>query len=79
MDRFLVRHVLERAGDVERQREKLLEAERAAPANQPPQRRTLEMLDDEMRHRPVEHRVEAADDHGVRQSVEDLGLLAQLA
>ena len=73
------RHVVQRGRDVHREREELLERERVALVDQRPQRRALEELDQQVRVAPVEHRVEAADEHGVGERGERLGLAAQLA
>ena len=73
------RHVVQRGRGVHREREELLERERVALVDQRPQRRALEELDQQVRVAPVEHRVEAADEHGVGERGERLGLAAQLA
>ena len=61
------------------ERDQLHERERRLRLEQPAQRRALEVLDEQVRLRPVEHRVEAAQDHGVRERRERLGLQREVA
>jgi hypothetical protein len=63
---------------VQPERDQLLQREPPFGAQEPPQRRALEVLDEQVRARPVEDRVEAAQDHGVRERVERLRLAGQV-
>jgi len=47
-----LRHVLQGAGDVGRQRQQLLQRDRAVATDQPPQRGTVEVLDQQVRPGP---------------------------
>ena len=69
---------MERGGDVRGQRQHLLQRQAPVAADEAPERRALQVLDEQMGMLAVEHGVEAADNHGVRQSIQRLGLLGQL-
>ena len=79
MGHALGAHVVQGRGDVERQRQQLLEGQGAAPLDQPPQGRALEVLDQQVRVRPVEHGAEAAHDHRMGEALERVGLQAKVA
>ncbi len=61
---------MQRRGRVQREREQLLGRERAVAVEQLAQRRAFEVLEQQVRERPVEHRVEGADDGRVAEPLE---------
>ena len=74
-----VRHVLDRRRDVQCERNELLDRQRPAAADERAQRRALEVLDQHVGMRSGKHRVVPADEHGMGERLERLGLLAQRA
>ncbi len=70
---------MQRRGRVQREREQLLGRERAVAVEQLAQRRAFEVLEQQVRQRPVEHRVERADDRRVAEPLERGGLGGEVA
>ena len=60
------------------QGKELLERRRTASLDQPPQSGAFQVLEQHMWVWAVQHRVESAHDHGMRERREHLGLLAQV-
>ena len=75
----LGREVVQHRHDVQRERQQLLRGEHAVALDEVPERRSLEVLDQQMRVRRLERDVEAADEDGMREPREDLALAFELA
>jgi hypothetical protein len=79
VDPALDGHVVQGGGDVQCEWDQLLHRQRPVPADQTPERRALEVLDQEMRVPPVKDRIEAAHENRVGEALERFRLLPQLA
>src|SRR5918997_849529 len=69
-------HVVQGGAHVRGERQQLLQRDGAAALDQPPQRRALQVLEQDVRARTLEHRVEAPHDDRVGEPREDLRLVA---
>jgi hypothetical protein len=76
---FLGRHVVDRRGHVQRQREHLLGGQRATAPDQPSKRRAFEVLDQHVRIGALQARGKAAQYDRMSQGLERLGFAAQAA
>jgi hypothetical protein len=79
MDEARSGHVLKRAGEVQGERQCLLERQGAAALDQPPQRGPLEVLDQQVRALAGQDRVKAANQDRMGEARQHLCLLGELA
>ena len=79
VDDALGGEVVQRGGDVQAEREQLLERERAAAGEELVEGRAVEVLEDEVREAAVEDGAEAADDDRVGEPGDELRLALEVA
>ena len=79
MDDALGREVVQRRGDVQRERQQLLERERPVARQQLVERRPVEVLEHQVREAAVGHGAERAHDDRVREPLEQRRLAREVA